>query len=182
MRFALFWHLCVWNDDKAASWCFEHIRETEDAPASFPGAPLYRLLSGMDSGDACGSALIPADEFARRLCLPEDSQWRSDKERFGEGGDRNDVGAHWWWYGRKLLPWLQRDYLRRAFPGYAPLTNHEDDLPYDVDHICPYKDWGDWWSVRDRFDTDDPNLKQRMREGRDGVGNGIGNLRLVEFP
>ena len=79
------------------------------------------------------------------------------RDRFGEGGDRNDIGAHWWWNGRKLLPWLQRDYLRRAFPGYAPLTSHQYDLPYDVDHICPYKDWGDWWSVRDRFETDDRN-------------------------
>ena len=34
--------------------------------------------------------------------------------------------------------------------------------------------------MRDRFDTDDPNLKRKMRESRDGVGNGIGNLRLVE--
>lgn len=180
VRFSLFWHLCIWNHDKAASWCFSYIRQNEDAITSFPGGALYRLLCGIDSGEACGSALMPSDEFSRRLCHQERSSWRSDHERFGNGGDRNGAGAHWWWNGEKLLPWLQRDYIRRAFPGYAPLTNHEDDLPYDVDHICPQKDCRDWWSVRDRVDVRDPALRQAMRDGRDALCNGIGNLRLID--
>jgi len=50
VRFALFWLLCVWNDDKAASWCFEYIRKMEGDRVIFPGADLYRLLSG----NVCG--------------------------------------------------------------------------------------------------------------------------------
>lgn len=79
-----------------------------------------------------------------------------------------------------MLPWLQRDYIRRVFPGYAPLTDHEDDRPYDVDHICPYVDWGDWVSVKKRFDAVDAGMQNRMRDGREITGDGIGNLRLVE--
>ena len=67
---------------------------------------------------------------------------------------RNDIGSEWWWNGKKLLPWLQKEYIRRTFPGYAPLTDHEDDVPYDIDHICPQSDWGeDWRNVQRRLDV-----------------------------
>ena len=90
------------------------------------------------------------------------------------------MGAHWWWNGRKLLPWLQKTYIASAFPGYKPLTDNEDDLPYDVDHICPYNDWGYWPNVRDRVAGLDASLVKAMRDGRDAIGNGIGNLRLID--
>jgi hypothetical protein len=74
-----------------------------------------------------------------------------------------------------MLPWLQRDYVNRAFPGYAPLTDHEDDLPYDVDHVCPRNDWRNFGAVVS------PHLQSAMRHNRDGVGESIGNLRLVSY-
>ncbi len=175
VRLALFWHPCVWNDDKAAARCFERLSDSKELQSKFPDYALYRHLVT----ENCASALISADEFERRLPCAEQAAWRNDAERFHEGGARNEIGAHWWWNGRKMLPWLQRDYIRSTFADYAPLTDHEDDLPYDVDHICPYKDWGDdRRNVKNRVDVAD--LEKAMYAARDAVGNGIGNLRLIE--
>ena len=177
VRFALFWSFFVWDNEKAARWAFAHIRDMGNA-ARFPGAALYRIVIGTEGGDRCAYALIDPGEFTRRLCKERSPSWRTDKERFGEDKERNEIGTHWWWNGRKVLPWLQRDYVRRVFPGYAPLTDHEDDVPYDFDHICPYKDWGeDWRPLQNRVE---PGARQRMRDGRNAVGDGIGNLRLIE--
>jgi len=183
VRFALFWHFFIWNDEKAARWAFAYLRDTQDA-THFPGLALYRRLVGTVGGDRCTCALVDFNEFTRRLSKDPSSSWRTDRERFGEGEKRNEVGAHWWWSGRKVLPWLQRDYVTEAFPGYMPLSDHEDDLPYDVDHICPWADCGDWFSVRTRIKAleGEPALIKRMQDGRDAVGNGIGNLRLVDVP
>lgn len=180
VRFALFWRLCVWNDDKAANIAFAYIKETKAETTSFPGAALYRRLIGDTRSEPLAHALLSSDEFKCRLCKDESVAWRTHKERFVENELSNDFGSNWWWNGRRMLPWLQKDYIREAFPGYAPLSEHEDDLPYDFDHICPYKDWGDWWSVRRRFEGVEPAMRQRMRDGRDAVGNEVGNLRIVD--
>lgn len=183
VRFALFWHFFVWNNEKAARWAFEYLRNAQDV-MHFPGPALYRRLIGTEGGDRCAYALVDSKEFTERLSKKPDPSWRTDRERFGEGKKRNEVGAHWWWSGRKVLPWLQRDYITEAFPGYMPLSDHEDDLPYDVDHICPWEDCGNWWSVRERVKALEGKdaLIKRMQDGRDAVGNGIGNLRLVDVP
>ena len=181
VRFALFWHFFVWNNEKAARWAFEYLRNIQDV-MHFPAPALYRRLIGTEGGDRCAYALVASKEFTERLSKKPDPSWRTDRERFGEGKERNEVGAHWWLSGRKVLPWLQRDYIGEAFPGYMPLSDHEDDLPYDVDHICPWADCGDWYSVRERIKCfeNEMSIVQKMREGRVAVGNGIGNLRLVD--
>jgi len=183
VRFALFWYLFVWNNERAASWAFQYIKLNKSGRMNFPGAALYRRFIGTIAGDSCAYALVPAQEYQERICKKEDPVWRTDAERFFVNGVANPFDAKWWWDGRKLLPWLQRDYVRRAFPGYAPLTDHEDDVPYDFDHICPYGDLGDWVSIRRRFlKNKDVELRtqQRMRDGRNAIGNGVGNIRLVE--
>ena len=179
VRFALFWHVFGWNNEKSARWAIERLQDVREI-TRFPGSELYRKLTGTKD-DRCAYALIDASEFTRRLCKERDPSWRTDRERFGEK-ERNEVGAHWWWNGRKALPWLQREYIVEAFPDYRPLSDHEDDLPYDVDHICPWNDCGDWWSVKDRIKALEgkSDLAKRMRDGREAVGNGIGNLRLVD--
>lgn len=181
IRFALFWHVFGWNNEKAARWAFEYLQSVEDA-TRFPGFALYQQLVG-NRDDLCACALIDAGEFTKLLSDKEHGpSWRTDRERFGEGKERNEVGAHWWWSGRKVLPWLQREYIVEAFPGYQPLSDHEDDLPYDVDHVCSWADCGDWVSIKKRIEALDgkPALLKRMQDGRDAVGNGIGNLRLVD--
>lgn len=138
VRFALFWHLCVTNNEKAAVSAFAYIKTVNTKSEGFPGSALYQRLVGATRSEAYAHALPPLDEFKRKLCRDDESPvWRTDEERFVENKLRNDIGSNWWWHGRKMLPWLQRDYVREAFPGYVPLSEHEDDLPYDLDHICP---------------------------------------------
>lgn len=66
VRFALYWYLYRWNDNKAASWCFEYIKDNKDAQAPFPGVPLYRRLNGTDWSERCAYSLISPDEFEHR--------------------------------------------------------------------------------------------------------------------
>lgn len=178
-RFVLFWYLCVFNNKKAARWAFASIKEsTKDS--EFPGLTLYRLFIGKGE-ECCARGLISPEELREKLCKEEASSWRTDADRFVVNGTRDHFLSDWWYGGRKILPWLQRDYIQRAFPQYVPLAEHEDDLPYDVDHLCPAKDWGDNWpAMKKRLDGLDETIKSKVRECGYGVGNGVGNLRLVE--
>lgn len=181
VRFALFWYLCVFNNEKAARWAFTDIKKfTENV--DFPGKALYRLFIG-DGADHCAHELITPKEFEKKLCKEESSSssWRSDADRFVANGTRDHLLFDWWYGGRKMLPWLQRDYIQCSFPQYVPLADHEDDLPYDVDHLCPIKDWGDdRRNLKKRLDGLDQILENKVYDCKGVMGNGIGNLRLVE--
>lgn len=180
VRFSLFWHFAVLNNEKAARWAFDYIKNDMEN-LEFPGVALYELFIGSKGSDHCAHKLVLPEEFERRQLKEATSKWRTDAERFiMENDARNEIGSHWWWSGKKMLPWLQRDYIRRVFPGYAPLTDHEDDVPYDVDHMCPSKDWGeDWRTLQHRLDID-KSLVERVHECREAVGGAIGNLQLLE--
>jgi len=168
------------NNDKAARWAFAHLKTIDAQNADFPGTAFYKRFIGIGGDDRCAYGLTSPEEFERQLCKPATPEWRTDAERFVENNVRNDIGSWWWSKGKKMLPWLQKEYIKRVFPGYAPLTDHEDDVPYDVDHICPYNDWReDWRTLKQRLDVDE-SLKERVYTGRDAVGSGIGNLRLIE--
>jgi hypothetical protein len=182
VRFAMFWHIFSTNNEKAARWAFAHIRENNGPAGAFPGGALYAQLIGAAGGERCALALVQPCEFAQRICQQRSAIWRTDAQRFGTQNNRNEIGSHWWWNRSKILPWLQRDYLRRVLPGFAPLTEHEDDIPYDMDHICPRNDW----MAYHRALPDTPELeamdlnREAMRLNREILGNGIGNFRLVE--
>ncbi len=179
VRLSMFWHLCVFNNEKAARWSYAHIKGIAEGRASFPGFDLYKLFVGNEESDRCAYRLTTPSEFEEKSCKPATPIWRTYTERFFDDGVLNELGSQWWWSGRKMLPWLQKAYLRKSFPGYTPLTDHEDDLPYDVDHICPYNDWGNWVYVRSR--VPDPAQMRAMKDNRDAIGNGIGNLRLIDI-
>ncbi len=183
VRFALFWHLCVSSNEKAARWAFVAIKESEGG-SDFPGEALYWRFIG-NGDDHCAHELIPSEEFKRMLFCSEKeiSSWRTDRERFvDEHGNRKVLLSDWWWHGKKLLPWLQRDYIHHTFPDYVPLDDHEDNVPYDIDHLCPAKDWGDnWWNLKKRLVGLGQNLIEKVYCCRDVVGGGIGNLRLIEL-
>ena len=175
VRFALFWNLCVLNGDKAARISFNEIRKIDAESSGFPGEKLYNILTGSE-GDGCACRLVSSKDFSKSLSLPEEAIWRDNSGRFrGEKGLAETL-ARWWWNGGKILAWIQRDYLRREFPGYQPLSDHEEDLPYDIDHICPKEDWNDWNSVKKRFDGSN---KKNMQDNRWSLGDGVGNFRLV---
>jgi hypothetical protein len=182
VRFVLFWQLCVWNDGKAARWAFAFIKENLTNGTIFPGFEIYKRLTGVLGDDSCAYALMSPEEFNLSICgKPPSFEWRTHEERFMDSGVTNNLGLLWWWKGKRILPWLQKEYIKRAFPGYMPLTDNEDDLPYDVDHICPANDWGgDWRNVIKRTQGLNEGILAKMKNGRSAVGDGIGNQRLVE--
>ena len=93
VRFALFWRLCVWNNEKAANTAFAYIKENKSA--DFPGAALYQRLIGITQSDPYADALLSPDEFTCKLCKSESPAWRTDEERFVENKLRNAIGSNW---------------------------------------------------------------------------------------
>lgn len=177
VRFALFWNLAVQNNEKAARSAFAYIKMSKET-LDFPGREIYELFTG-NGDNHCAYELIPSEEFELKLCSNETPRWRTDAERFVENGMRNELGSDWWWNGKKMLPWLQRDYIYHMFGNYVPLTDHEDDVPYDIDHLCPTKDWGDHWTnMKKRLDVGE-DLRKIVGNSREAVGRGIGNLQLL---
>ena len=178
VRFALFWRLAVTGDEQAAQVCFRHL--AGGTASVFPDRDLYEELV------AAGRAhRIPEPEALNRFFRPEggcDRPWLSYEERFPAKEEHSQL-ASTWWSGSRMLPWLQREYLDRNFPGYRPLSDHEDDLPYDQDHICPQDHWaadGRTFSYASRGFANKADWEERMRQPW-MVGNAIGNMRLVDY-
>ncbi|WP_162244786.1 DUF262 domain-containing protein [Methylobacterium sp. Leaf469] len=183
LRFALFWRLCVYNDGRAAAWSLKVLQEHQQT-CEFPGRHLYRLCVGDVDGERCANRLLAADVMTRFLVAdPPVPVWRSAQERFAR--DEAPVGyealaSAWWWSARKMLPWLQRDYVASAFPHYDPLSDRDDDLPYDLDHLCPQADWGaNWNGLSGRIEAS-AGIARAMWAWRSLLGNGIGNMRIVD--
>ena len=152
---------------------FEHLSKPDRVSSSIDRT-LYTLLT-RDPGGRCAHPL-PHSVFKTRATGSD--IWLTHAERFGTGDEYDHLGAQWWWNGKKLLPWLQRDYVRDAFPGYAALAEHEDDLPYDFDHICPVDDWNTLSGLR--LESLTKTEQDAIWKARDVVGNGIGNLRIID--
>ncbi|MGE0469541.1 MAG: DUF262 domain-containing protein [Nitrospira sp.] len=183
VRFALFWYLAVKNNEKAARSSFAYIKMNKET-LDFPGKDLYKLLTDTGNWDShCAYKLAPPKDLKDKLCSKDGFfRWRTEAERFVENGTRNELAYQWWCNGKKLLPWLQKEYIHDNFRDYVPLTDHEDDVPYDIDHICPTKDWGgdDWRNLQGRLPNIEKNRAERdFREGRWTVGGSIGNLQLL---
>ena len=184
VRFALFWYIFVSDNEKALQRTFSIIKTEAARSDLFPGSLLYQRLVETVPNQRCAITLIKPESFSGLLCKEPNHSWLTDKQRFGEGSNRNEIGARWWWSGEKILPWLQRNYVREKFPEYVPLSDHEDDLPYEIDHVIPKADWNDWVSVKRRIpdlDRDwDTDTKQRMQWYRSEIGDSIGNKRVVD--
>ncbi len=183
IRFALFWRLCVTNEGRAATWALKTLQEHTD-PASFPGAYLYRLMTGAIDGERCALPLVEPDALRRHLVVdPASAAWRSWKERFAPEdapAGYMDLASTWWGAARRMLPWLQRVHVAGAFPHYDPLSDRDDDLPYDIDHLCPRADWGaNWNGLNGRVHCAKP-IRDAMWGWRSLLGEGIGNKRIVD--
>ena len=68
VRFALFWHLCVWNNEKAARWAFACIKQSDKDAATFPSSALYDKFVGSPDEDRCALRLTSPEEFEQKLC------------------------------------------------------------------------------------------------------------------
>ena len=173
VRFAMFWHFGVNYQESAARACFAQLAEQHTNSDIFPGYDLYRKLV-----DDCTAVKMIQPEMLRTIIQADgpSPKWVNHNQRFPQGGDGVQTATQWW-YAVHMLTWLQRAYLNKAFPDYLPLTEHEDDLPYDKDHICARAHWrpderGGVPIVRTEF------LKP-MKDARNHLGDAIGNYRLI---
>jgi hypothetical protein len=178
-RFVMFWLLCSRDHDKASSLCFRLIRET-------PQVSLRNLYDAMKGDTSVSRELMKPSEMKRILADGSSREWRDINERIGKQEPlAAEFVTRWWWDMGNILPWLQRVYLLKAFPGYDPTADREDDTPYDVDHMIPRIDWRFDWRYREarlqpssRFTTEKLN---KLRWLREDIGESIGNKWLVDF-
>lgn len=192
IRFALFWHLCSSNNAKGGLQAFRFLRKwadeldpPRDGATGFPGRELYQTLTG---DDRSALSLVPPDAIraygAQQIAS---SKWRSWKARFEREGfeepikimaGTKDLYRTWWWSRGKMLLWLQRSYLEKEFAGYDPSSDRDDEKPFDLDHIQPQAVWDFDWRQRNKR-IEDRDDHDHFGDGRDQVGNGIGNLRWI---
>lgn len=181
VRFALFWHLCCFNHNKAATGCFKELSIIDSSV--FPAQRLYKLMTDANGDHHSAWALNSPNKF-RVFCKSfpetlETENWRTDAERFGLYPNRDDFAAHWWWKATKLLPWFQKEYVRKRFSSFAPLSDHEEDLPYDIDHICPRNDWYCTYNAGTRVVGVSSHAKEMHEKNRSSLGDSVGNKRIV---
>jgi len=180
IRFALFWRLCVWNEDKASTHCFELLRSK--ALSVGPALPdLYRDLLTKDYVVPLASPK-EMEDYGQHGSSPN---WLREEDRFPKKDQAPvDLYRTWWCSRGNFLMWLQRDYLEAQFQDFDPAAGREDDVPYDLDHMCPAADWARNWTtfeaaLRDANCLSKDEIKS-MRQARSVLGNSIGNFRLID--
>ena len=180
IRFVMFWRLCVRDEDKASTDCFELLRSRTDITTPI-FLELYRTLVTK----LYVWPLITPDEMDVVGRHPPSSVWLKAEERF-KAVDGAPIGLYrtWWESRKKFLMWLQRDYLSTRFDDFDPLSGRDDDMPFELDHICPSADWGRNWSPFRTALKKAGCLTEKeldaMRDARFVLGNSIGNFRLVD--
>lgn len=199
VRFALFWHLCVTYDGKAAVNGARVLYEWQRAGSAelFPWRSLVKALTGVttliEEENAGDEPVEAKDPSALRLILPEVMRdlsvhappspvLRSWKNRF-EHGERPNAASlfHRWWWRNEMLMWLQRGYIHQITPERSPAWVHEDDRLVDLDHIQPRAGYErDWRAQKDMLPTDD-TIRKAFRSERSVVGGSIGNFRWVHY-
>lgn len=177
IRFFVLFHLALKEDSPrrrrdAALACLDwiHANAAEHADI-FPGSSLYADLVGKGLSH-------PLVEPPREP--PKLAEWRKSEDRFPQELTAHILSA-WWDRGRYFLPWLQREYIVRNFPGYQPLRDGSVGRPWDEDHICPRHSW----NLDGRQGADAPGLSSKeswwdIRERARSIGESVGNLRLVD--
>ena len=180
IRFVMFWRLCVWSEDKASTHCFELLR----SKAPSVGSMLPDLYRDLLTKDYVVRLATPKEmeNYGRHDSSPN---WLREEDRFPKKDQAPvDLYRTWWWSRGNFLMWLQRDYLETQFRDFDPAAGREDDVPYDLDHMCPAADWGRDWrpfevALRKANCLSEEQVKS-MRQARSVLGNSIGNSRLID--
>jgi hypothetical protein len=178
VRFALFWHLAVTNHEQAARSCFRFIAAHKSEAISG-----YKLYKQLRDAKHCLPLATPDQLKVFFTEVPADkTDWLSEAVRFPTSSEHHRF-ASTWWFGSRMLTWLQRDYVAGLFVSHSPLSDHEEDLPYDVDHICARSLWkADGRSVSlSNMGFNDPKAFEKAMGNSWMVGETIGNKRLVKF-
>lgn len=184
LRFIMYWQLCVTDPKKASFIAFQYLHQTD---TNFPGLKIYDALFEKNVAIPIFS---PAQilEINRNVIYADSNKLRGWKrfiiKQETEEKEKKVIQLYnrWWGsnpnrYTHPLLLWLQREAVDK-FKG-NPVAGREEDTPYDYDHICPSKHWGDWTGAGASTDS----LWRFVEKNDDGrghvyVGNSIGNLRV----
>ena len=78
---------------------------------------------------------------------------------------------------KRILMWIQRKYLSEG-DNYNPVSIHDDDLPFDLDHLVPGAQFRFNW--RNAHVHQLENVSDRFNRYRRQVGESLGNLRWLE--
>ncbi len=179
VRFALFWRLAVTNPERAVQVCFRAI--AADKMEHFDARLLYRVMVAEKHAYALASP-PSIDKFFRGSEKSGQHGFLKLEQRFPAGTAYREI-ADSWWFGAKMLPWLQRRYMDSLFANQSPLSDHEDDLPYDVDHLCAKGHWqadGRSFKLKERGFCSKAEWEAAMGQPW-VVGEALGNKRLVRF-
>jgi hypothetical protein len=188
--FTLHWLLFVANDEKAALQVFKHGLEAE---WHFSPSAAQRLITEFET--ECFARFMPrrsALETIRnglRKPTSNNGLLRTWAKRFTEA---DKVDAHQPGEAlrvlstnseliKRVLMWLQRDYLAKRFPDYDPTSGRDEDLPVDLDHLIPHTLFGDdWRPQRKRLDesVNKENI-DNFGDQRNTVGSSLGNYRWL---
>jgi len=180
--FVLYWMFFVVDNGKAA-WCaFQHgwhsnkllaetdlVREYEKEGISLFLPRQNALRSLRKEAEDGGNHLLRS--WADRFKAAE----RDDEYKPGEALRVLSTNEE---LCKRALIWLQRDYIVTEFSDYKPMSENDEDLPVDLDHIIPYDIFRfHWSSCYSRLRPD--AISENFRWGRDVVGNSLGNYRWI---
>ncbi|MBV6448077.1 DUF262 domain-containing protein [Nitrosomonas sp.] len=193
ISFSLFWYLSVLHEDKASKAAFKIIKE-DSGKGNFPATELYDELIKSTSIEEFGLALpLMSDAELEDILQDTNALFRSHDAIFklDDSGKQpiatlkqRELYKRFCWWRKPILLWLQRAYVDREFDiqsrnDFAGLTD-EDAVPYDYDHLCPQKHWGDDWRNINTIPDETTSVIKAFRNIRGGVGNCIGNLHVLE--
>ena len=185
--FVLYWLLFVTDNDKAAYTAF---RVDRMASGGWSRASLQELSGVLEEeGSAMFAPRIEQVATARLEVEAGNHILRTWSERFASL-DSVDSGDHKRGDAlrilstdperiKRVLLWLQRDYLSANYCHYDPTSNRDEDLPVDLDHLIPNSKFGFHWKSRGShlgFDDHEENF----RGWRGTIGNSLGNYRWLD--
>lgn len=182
--FVLHWLLFVSDSDKAAWLVFQHYRKQRSSGGQwslaclveeFEKAGIAWVLSHKDELSSLRTAIGSGNHRLRSwperfATLDADAERKSGESLRQLSGDRERT--------KRVLLWLQREYLADHFSEFDPTSNRDEDLPIDLDHLMPNSKFGFHWKSRDsfiQFDDSDENFRWQ----RNLVGNSLGNFRWL---
>lgn len=191
ISFSLYWFVHVWHEDKASKMAFELINSSE--LGTFPAEDIYKSLTeafedelGLALPLMCSEELKSVlNQEANASLRVHDAIFKKNIEgKFSATFKQRELYKRFCWSRKPLLLWLQRAYVHLRFGDeslaqFSGLTD-EDTVPYDYDHLCPQNHWGGDWRNINKAQEASTKVMDDFYYGRNGVGNCIGNLHVLE--
>jgi hypothetical protein len=176
--FVLYWLLFIGDDGKAAQCAFHHVWKNNTVTENsligeYEKEGIARFLPRRgvlpNLREAVKEQGSDLREWTMRFTAADD-----DKQKPGEALRVLSTNSE---LIKRALIWLQRDYIVKMFPHYNPMSERDEDLPIDLDHIVPNDIFGFHWSSSSRLQDD--AITDNFRWGRGVIGNSLGNFRWL---